>query len=218
MQSYITRLLLISICLVFTFSLLGCPSEQKPVVDPEPAAQQEPVVDPEPAAQPDEEAALPEGHPPLDQPTATGPEMEDSEEKAIERKSRTVTVPESVLGKWQSVRLAIVFKETGKLTELSTSLGQISPIPGTDLAVEPLHFLPSFHMGQETITSLDNQLNNPAALIRIYETEKQIYQGWFFLKFPAVHPFEHQTVSIALAGAILVPEETKDPDQPQPGT
>jgi len=111
-----------------------------------------------------------------------------------------VLVPDTVKGKWQSVKLAVVDKASGKKSEHDVAIGSKMTIPGSDLVVEVLYFLPDFTMDGNIRTSKSNEPNNPAAQIRVTEGGKEIYKNWMFSKLKSPHAFQHEKFDITLAG------------------
>ncbi|MEJ2181968.1 MAG: DUF2155 domain-containing protein [Nitrospirota bacterium] len=113
-----------------------------------------------------------------------------------------IVVPESVAGKWKAVTLVIENKTTKKSDEVTIPLEGEYAIPGSNLKIEVGQFLPDFKMSGSTITSASNELNNPAVHVDVFEGDKQIFTGWLYSKFPAIHPFEHDTYALTLKEGI----------------
>lgn len=113
-----------------------------------------------------------------------------------------VIVPDSVKGKWSAVDLVIQDKTTGKSETAKVNIGSDYNIPGSTLRVHVVDFLPDFKMEGTVITSQSNDLNNPAARVDIFDGSKQIFKGWLYSKFPAIHPFQHEKYAVTLKDAI----------------
>ena len=107
-------------------------------------------------------------------------------------------VPESVKGKWTAVELMIEDKAARKTSNVSIKLGGEHTIAGSDLKVEVGEFLPDFKMEGIIITSASNELNNPAVRVVVFEGGNEIFKGWLYSKFPAIHPFQHEKYGISL--------------------
>ncbi len=119
----------------------------------------------------------------------------------IGAKAETVVlVPDAVKGKWRSVKLAVLDKTSGKKAEHDVAVGSRLAVPGSDLVVEVLYFLPDFTMDGNIRTSKSNEPNNPAAQVRITEGGKEIYKNWFFAKLKSPHVFQHEKFDITLVG------------------
>jgi len=71
-------------------------------------------------------------------------------------------------------------------------------VPDSDLTLKVGSFLPHFTMAGDQITSATNNLENPAAQIEVFQGGKEIFHGWLFAKFPAVHPFQHDKYGLLL--------------------
>ena len=116
---------------------------------------------------------------------------------------RETVVPSEVEGKWNAVKILVRNKKDEELggihiLDLGTSFNPIGS--GLTVTVGPL--LPNFMMDQKTYTSIGNEPLNPAVQLIVEESGKIIYKGWAFKKFPSMHEFEHQLISIELLGAI----------------
>jgi len=111
---------------------------------------------------------------------------------------KTVVVPEEVKTAWKAVKIEVEFKESKTRKEFTIPLNSEFPIPDTDLVVKTGDFLPHFSMTADQITSASNDLSNPACNIEIEENGKQVFKGWLFAKFPDVHAFQHDKISVKL--------------------
>lgn len=138
---------------------------------------------------------MPPGHPPGEMP-AMSPHGE------MPKTTKTVTVPDSVKGKWSKVKLVIEDREARKSSEYTVNLGSELTIPGSGIKVAVREFLPDFTMDGSTMTSKSNEPNNPALRIEVFENGKSIHTGWLYSKFPQIHPFEHPRYGITLKEAI----------------
>lgn len=114
------------------------------------------------------------------------------------KKESKVVVPDSVKGKWKSVRIAVVDKASGKETLHAVPMGTDFAVPGTGLTLRLENPLPSFSMGDGVITSKSDQMENPAIQARISEGGKEQFKGWMFAKFPDTHAFVHPKVGLRM--------------------
>jgi hypothetical protein len=119
-----------------------------------------------------------------------------------------VVVPDSVKGKWTSVRLAVEDKVKKESKEYTMNLNSDFKIPDSNLKIHVGEFLPDFKMQGLTLTSASNEPNNPAVAIRVMEGNKQIFPaegkkwGWLFAKMPSIHPLNHPKYMIILKEGI----------------
>jgi len=120
----------------------------------------------------------------------------------VPKGEKTVTVPDSVKGKWQGVILVVADKKTNKQQEYTVNLKGDLKIPNSSLKVTVGEFLPDFRMDGLNITSSSNEPNNPAVGVKIFDNDKEVFKGFLYAKFPTMHPFEHPTYSIVLKGGI----------------
>jgi len=75
-------------------------------------------------------------------------------------------------------------------------------VPGSNLKITVGEFLPDFKMEGLNITSLSNDPNNPAVNVKVFEGDKEVFKGWLYSKFPAIHPFEHPTYALLLKDGV----------------
>jgi len=163
------------VLLTFSLGVVGCKKkEQQPVPQ---APQMAPGAMP-PGGQ------MPPGH--------GGPGMN------VPKGELSVTVPDSVKGKWSAVKLVVEDKATKKKQEITVNLNSETKIPNSNLKIAVGDFLPEFRMDAQTITSASNVPNNPAVRVKVFEGDKEIFKGWLYSKFPTIHPFEHPKYGLAL--------------------
>lgn len=109
-----------------------------------------------------------------------------------------VVVPPDVKDAWKAVVLVIADKATGKTSETTVPIGSGYTIPGSAMKVEVVNFIPDFKMNGTEITSVSNEPNNPAAQVVVTDGGKQIFKGWLYAKYPAIHPFENDKYGVTL--------------------
>ena len=113
-----------------------------------------------------------------------------------------IVLPTNVKGKWSAVKIVVEDKTTRKTQEYTVKLNSDFKIPNSDLKLVVGEFLPDFRMDVGTITSASNEPNNPAVSIKVFEGNKEVFKGWLYSKFPAIHPFEHPKVGLTLKEGI----------------
>jgi hypothetical protein len=116
----------------------------------------------------------------------------------VPRGATTLSLPDSVKGKWKSVVLIVEDKASKKTSELTVSLNSDVKIPNSNLKLSVGEFIPDFKMQELTITSMSNDPNNPAVGVKVFENDKEIFKGWLYSKFPNIHPFNHPKYGITL--------------------
>jgi hypothetical protein len=109
-----------------------------------------------------------------------------------------VVVPDTVKGQWSSVVLTIEDKTANTTENVTIEINSTHTIKGSNIKVEVGDFLPDFKMDGITITSTSNELNNPAVRVVVFEGETEIFKGWLYSKFPAIHPFQHEKYGLLL--------------------
>ncbi|GBE01770.1 hypothetical protein BMS3Bbin06_01145 [bacterium BMS3Bbin06] len=113
-----------------------------------------------------------------------------------------IVVPDSVRGKWESVKIEITNKTAKKKETVTIRLNSDYPIPGSSLKIKVGEFLPDFRMDGLTITSASDAPKNPAVHITVYDGDKEIFKGWLYSKFPSIHPFQHEKYGFMLIEGI----------------
>jgi len=179
----------LGVALVFSLGLTACKKkEQQPVPQ---APGQMPSGGMMPPGQMPPGGMTPPGQMPPGHAGASMPKVE-----------MKIVVPDNVKGKWSGVILVVEDKSTKKKQEFKVSLNSDLKIPNSNLKVAVGDFLPSFKMDGSTITSSSNDPSNPAVRVKVFENDKEIFKGWLYSKFPAIHPFEHPKYGLSLKEGI----------------
>jgi hypothetical protein len=110
----------------------------------------------------------------------------------------SVVVPDNVKGQWTAVVITIEDKTTGTSEDVKIAVNSAHTIKDSDVKIEVGDFLPDFKMDGVTITSSSNEPNNPAVRVVVYEGEEEVFKGWLYSKFPAIHPFQHERYGLLL--------------------
>lgn len=117
------------------------------------------------------------------------------------KKVTTITTPDSVSGKWESVSIGVLNKSTASQKIYIVPVGGSYTVPSTNMTIEVEAFLPSFIMQGTNITSSSNKLTNPAAKVRISENNTTIFQGWLFSLHQNTHVLVHPVYGFNLIEA-----------------
>jgi hypothetical protein len=139
-----------------------------------------------------------EEKPPVPQASVPGHPGAGQGQITMPKGQTTVLVPDMVKGKWKAVVLIIEDKESRKKKEYTVDLNSDFNVPGSSLKLGVGDFLPDFKMDGLSITSMSNNPVNPAVRVQIFEGDKEIFNSWFYSKFPAIHPFEHPKYALTL--------------------
>ncbi len=119
---------------------------------------------------------------------------------------REVTVPKSVAGKWQAVKILVLDKRDEEGNTMQTvALGSSITLGDSGITVTAQEFLPNFVMDKTSYTSLDNTLANPAVHLVIHENGQEIFKGWIFGKYPNLYAFQHDRFALQLMDFIPAP-------------
>ena len=117
---------------------------------------------------------------------------------SVIRKQTEVSVPDSVKGKWKSVKISIIDKEKKKEGFVEIEIGKTMKVNGTDLVIEVVTFLPHFIMDGTTLTSSTNSPKNPAVQIHVTENGLEVFKGWLFTLYPNTHASKHAKYGFGL--------------------
>jgi len=188
------------IALVFSLGLTACKKkEQQPVPQ---APGQMPPSGAMPPGQMPPGGAMPPGQMPPSGAMPPGQMPPGQGGISVPKGEMKIIVPDSVKGKWSGVVLIVEDKSTKKKQEFKVNLNSDLKIPNSNLKVAVGDFLPSFKMDGSTITSASNDPGNPAVRVKVYEGDKEVFKGWLYSKFPAIHPFEHPKYGLGLKEGI----------------
>lgn len=95
------------------------------------------------------------------------------------------------------VELALERKAGNALSQsIRTRVGEKTSITEKEIGIEPVYFVPDFVLTEENkVTTRSLEPNNPAVYVRISETEKIVFSGWLFLKYPEFNTRDSQSDS-----------------------
>jgi len=140
--------------------------------------------------------------PPPPMPPQGAPGMPGSPHGEAPQAEKKVVVPDAIKGAWKAVKIEVEFKEKKSKKQFTVGLNSEFKVPDSDLTLKVGNFFPHFVMTADQITSGSNNLENPAAQIEVFQGGKEIFHGWLFSKFPAVHPFQHDKYGLVLLEGI----------------
>ena len=115
---------------------------------------------------------------------------------------KKVVVPDAVKGAWKAVKIEVEYKEKKAKKQFTVPINSEFKVPDSDLVVKVGDFLPHFTMTADSITSSSAKPENPAAKIEVIRSQKEIFHGWLFAKFPTVHPFQDDKYGITLVEGV----------------
>jgi hypothetical protein len=170
--------LLVAVLMMVAFAGIGCKKQQPPP----------PPMPPQGAAG---QPGMPPGMP--------GAPHGDTGAPPVEKK---VVVPDAVKGAWKAVKVEVEYKEKKSKKAFTIPLNSEFKVPDSDLTLKVGTFLPHFAMAAEQISSNSNNPENPAAQLEVFQGGKEIFHGWLFSKYPAVHPFQNDKFGLALLEGI----------------
>ena len=115
---------------------------------------------------------------------------------------KKVVVPDEVKKAWKGAKTEIEYKQKKSKKSFNVDLNSEFKVHDSDLTLKIGEFLPHFAMTGDAITSNSNKLENPALRVEIKQGGKELFKGWLFGKFPAVHPFQHDTYGVIMVEPI----------------
>ena len=115
---------------------------------------------------------------------------------------KKIVVPDAVKGAWKAVKVEVEFKDKKNKKAFTIPLNSEFKVPDSDLTVKVGSFLPHFSMAADQITSGSNNPENPAAQVEVFQAGKEVFHGWLFSKYPAVHPFQNDKFGLVLLEGI----------------
>jgi hypothetical protein len=133
-----------------------------------------------------------------EEPAKPSQTTQPTQDTTVIRKQAEVAVPPSVKGKWKSVKLSIIDKETNKEGFVIIDIGKTMKINGTNLVITVENFLPHFIMDGTTLTSSSNSPKNPAVQVHITENGQDVFKGWLFTLYPNTHASQHSRYGFGL--------------------
>ncbi len=137
-------------------------------------------------------SGVPEGHP------ATGSEGQGPMIVPVSE----VVVPDDVKATWGAAVISIEDKGKGEIKDVTIPLNSDYTIPGSALKITVGDFLPDFRMTEAIITSNSNEPNNPAIKVTVTEADAELFSGWLYARFPAIHPFQNDNYALTLKSGV----------------
>ena len=111
---------------------------------------------------------------------------------------KKVVVPDEVKKAWKGAKIEVEYKQKKTKKTFTVDLNSKFKVPDSDLTLTIGEFLPHFAMTGDSITSNSGKLENPALRVEIKQGDKELFKGWLFGKFPAVHPFQHDAYGVIM--------------------
>lgn len=110
-------------------------------------------------------------------------------------------IDEKLLEIYSGVELEIRDTHTGKASKQIIPFNTATKLEGTPLTAEVTLFYPDFYMTEQGYGTKTTEPNNIAAKLKITGSTPE-FDGWLFVSFPDVHPYENPNYSIILVNAV----------------
>ena len=115
-------------------------------------------------------------------------------------KKLVIELPEEVKGHWAAVELSVISAQ-GEPKKIRVPLNEPVALENTGLAVKVSAFVPTYTSDFEKITSVSNNLDNPAVMLHLMKDEQEVTSGWVFMNLPEFNTFKSEEVTISLVSA-----------------
>jgi hypothetical protein len=106
-----------------------------------------------------------------------------------------------VKGNWKAVKVEVEYKEKKSKKQFSIPSNR-SQGPRLRPRHQDRRVHAPLYDGGRLDHSSSNNPENPAAQLEVFQNQKEIFHGWLFAKFPAVHPFQHDKYGVTLVEGI----------------
>lgn len=162
--------------------------------------------------------ALPAGHPPIDAPPPISvtdtmpsdhPSIEDENALSddggefghpeLSGSEIEIIVPDEAHEKWVAILLGVTDGDDASEIRAEPGVPIRLEQSGYTLLVEA--FMPSYSSDFNTITSVSNELDNPAAMVQLKKGGEVVARGWVFQNLPEYNTFKHESVKVLLQSA-----------------
>jgi len=101
-------------------------------------------------------------------------------------------------GGWKAVKVEVEFKEKKSKKAFTIPLNSEFKVPDSDLTLKVGASCRTSRWRRTRSRPARTIRKNPAAQIEAFQGGKEIFHGWLFAKFPAVHPLTHDKYGVAL--------------------
>ncbi|MCF6280999.1 MAG: hypothetical protein L3J28_02125 [Candidatus Polarisedimenticolaceae bacterium] len=142
---------------------------------------------------------MPSDHPSIDEDNPGSLDEEDFGHPELSGSEIKIIVPEEVQSKWQTVILGVA--NAAEKSEVQAQIGVPTVLEKSGLVLLVEAFLPSYTSDFNTITSISNELDNPAAMIQLKSGDEVVARGWVFKNLPEYNTFKHASVVLTLQTA-----------------
>jgi hypothetical protein len=188
-----SRIITLAFIAFVSFALFGACDKGIKKIEPTPAPAAAAVAD-------DGHNHPPGTNPHAKEPAAASPHGDKPMVK--KQAARKVIEPDFLKGAWAGVKVKLTDKTSNEAKVLTVPLKKKYQIEGTDLSIVVEYFFPSFMMNPTEITSVSNEVKNPAMKVSVFQGETKLGDNWSFAKMPQVHGFEHDKWGIALVEGV----------------
>ncbi len=139
---------------------------------------------------------MPSNHPSIDEENPGSFDDENFGHPELSKSEIKIIVPQEVQSSWQVVPLGVAID--GENSKIQVEVGVPIRLEKGDLVLLVEAFLPSYTSDFNTITSVSNELENPAVMVQLKKSDEVVARGWVFQNLPEYNTFKHGTVVLTL--------------------
>lgn len=139
---------------------------------------------------------MPSNHPSIDEENPGSFDDENFGHPELSNSEIKIVVPQEVQSSWQVVPLGVAID--GDNSKIQVEVGVPIRLEKSDLVLLVEVFLPSYTSDFNTITSVSNELENPAVMVQLKKLDEVVARGWVFQNLPEYNTFKHGTVVLTL--------------------
>lgn len=144
--------------------------------------------------------SMPANHPSIDENNPGTLDDEDFGHPELSGSEIKIVVPQEVQTTWDRVLFGVL--DDDKKSDIQAQVGVPMVLEKSGLVLLVEAFLPSYTSDFNTITSVSNELKNPAAMVQLKRADEVVARGWVFQNLPEYNTFKHESVVLTLQTAL----------------
>ncbi len=144
--------------------------------------------------------SMPANHPSIDEDNPGSLDDENFGHPELSGSEIKIVVPQEVQTTWDVVLFSVSDGDEKSDIQVQVGVPMVLEKSGFALLVEA--FLPSYTSDFNTITSVSNELENPAAMVQLKRADEVVARGWIFQNLPEYNTFKHESVVLTLQTAL----------------
>ncbi len=110
-------------------------------------------------------------------------------------------VDSSITALYKGITIRLTDRKTKQSKDIVIPFSTPTKLEGTPLTVTVTQFYPDFMMSETGYGTRTNEPNNPGAKVKI-EGGTPEFDGWLFVNFPDIHPYDNPDYNVVLINAV----------------